>query len=56
MNKLRIAEEELDETMHFYELLAEFNEPYKKDLRDLYVETNELLAIIVASINTTLKK
>jgi len=55
VNKLRIAEEELDETMHFYELLAEFNDPYKHELRDLYVEANELLSIIVASINTTLK-
>ncbi len=55
VNKLRIAEEELDETMHFYELLAEFNEEYKKELRELYIEANELLAIIVASINTTLK-
>jgi len=41
--------------MHFYELLAEFNEPFKQELRDLYVEANELLSIIVASINTTLK-
>jgi four helix bundle protein len=55
VNKLRIVEEELDETMHFYELLAEFNEPFKQELRDLYVEANELLSIIVASINTTLK-
>ena len=55
VNKLRIAEEELDETMHFYELLAEFNEVIKKELRDLYKEANELLSIIVASINTTLK-
>jgi four helix bundle protein len=54
VNKLRIAEEELDETMHFYELLAEFNESSKKELRDLYREANELLSII-ASINTTLK-
>jgi four helix bundle protein len=55
INKLRIAEEELDETMHFYELLAEFNEEQKQELRDLYIEANELLSIIVASINTTLK-
>ena len=55
INKLRIAEEELDETMHFYELLAEFNDPFKQELRDLYAEANELLSIIVASINTTLK-
>jgi len=55
VNKLRITEEELDETMHFYELLAEFNEGSKKELRVLYKEANELLSIIVASINTTLK-
>jgi four helix bundle protein len=52
--KLRIVEEELDETMYFYELLAEFNPDFKKELRELYKEANELLAIIVASINTTL--
>ena len=55
INKLRIAEEELDETMHFYELLAEFNENFKIELRTLYIEANELLSIIVTSINTTLK-
>lgn len=41
--------------MHFYELLAEFNEPAKKELRILYKEANEMLSIIVASINTSLK-
>jgi four helix bundle protein len=55
INKLRIVEEELDETMHFYELLAEFNEDAKKELRELYKEANELLSIVVTSINTTLK-
>ncbi|MBK9532103.1 MAG: four helix bundle protein [Chitinophagaceae bacterium] len=55
VNKLRIAEEELDETMHFYELLAEFNEPFKQELRGLYVIANELLSINIASINTDLK-
>jgi len=52
INKLRAVEEELDETMFFYEMLAEFNNPFKKELRALYKEANELLAIIVASINT----
>lgn len=55
INKLRIAEEELDETMHFYELLAEFNDDFKNELRTLYAEANELLSIIVTSINTALK-
>jgi four helix bundle protein len=52
VNKLKTVEEELDETMFFYEMLAEFNSEYKKEPRVLYVEANELLSIIVASINT----
>jgi four helix bundle protein len=52
INKLKTAEEELDETMFFYEMLAEFNPNENKELRELYVEANELLSIVVASINT----
>jgi len=52
INKLRTVEEELDETLFFYEMLAEFNKPFRKDLRILYKEGDQLLAIIVASINT----
>jgi four helix bundle protein len=55
INKLRIVEEELDETMFFYEMLAEFNKNEVIELRNLYVEADELLAIIVASINTAIK-
>jgi four helix bundle protein len=55
VNKLRIVEEELDESMYFYELLAEFNNEFKAELRVLYKEANELLAITISSINTTLK-
>jgi four helix bundle protein len=52
INKLKIVEEELDESMFFLELLAEFN-PEKKDLilRN-WKEGNELLSIVVASIIT----
>ena len=52
INKLKIVEEELDETMFFYEMLAAFNEEFKKELRELYKEADELLSIIVSSINT----
>ena len=55
INKLRIVEEELDESMYFFELLAEFNQEFKTELRDLYKEANEWLSIIIASINTTIK-
>ena len=52
VNKLKIVEEELDETMFFYEMLAELNLEIKKELRELFIEANELLSIIVSSINT----
>ena len=52
VNKLKIVEEELDETMFFYEMIAEFNSKVKKELRELFIEANQLLSIIVASINT----
>ena len=52
VNKLKIVEEELDETMFFYEMLSEFNLEIKKELRELFIEANELLSIIVSSINT----
>jgi len=55
INKLRIVEEELDETLYFLELLAEFNPEQKNDLRLLYKKGDQLLAMIVTSINTTLK-
>ena len=53
INKLKIVEEELDETMFFYEMIAEFNSEIKKELRELFIKANQLLSIIVASINTT---
>jgi four helix bundle protein len=52
VNKLKTVEEELDETMFFYEMIAEFNPEFKKELRVLYIEANQLLSIVVASINT----
>jgi four helix bundle protein len=55
INKLRIVEEELDETMFFYEMIAEFNPEHKDVLRELYKEADELLSIMVASINTANK-
>ena len=56
INKLKIVEEETDEALYFFELLAEFYEDRKNDLRILYKEGNEILAMIVQSINTSLNK
>ncbi len=36
-------------------MIAEFNPEYKKELRGLYKEADELLSIMVASINTANK-
>ncbi|MGV3508938.1 MAG: four helix bundle protein [Sphingobacteriaceae bacterium] len=55
INKLKIVEEELDESMFFLELLVEFNPDKKDTIAELWKEANELLSIIVASL-TTLRK
>lgn len=52
--KLKIVEEELDETMFFLELIEEFNPEKQTQTQSLLHESNELLSIFVASI-TTLK-
>ena len=54
--KLQVVEEETDETMFFFELLAEFNEKYRPEMRSLYKEAGIVLKIIVSSIKTSQKK
>lgn len=50
--KLQVVEEETDETMFFLELLAEFNEKHRPDMRLIYKDAEIVLKIIVASIKT----
>mgnify|MGYP000896341162 CR=1 FL=1 len=50
INKLKIVEEELDESLFFLELLLEFNRPFETEINDLYKEGETLLKIIVSSI------
>ncbi len=52
INKLKIVEEETDEALYFFELLSEFYEERKKELRILYKEGDEILSMTVQSINT----
>jgi four helix bundle protein len=52
INKIKIVEEELDETMFFLELLVELNLELKEKITPIYKEGNELLSIIASSINT----
>lgn len=54
INKLRIVEEEADESMFFLELIVEFFPERKPEITLLYNEGNELLSMIVSSINTAL--
>lgn len=50
INKLKIVEEELDESLFFFELLIEFNKPFEAEINDLYKEGETLLKIIVSTI------
>jgi len=52
INKLRIVEEEADETMFWIELCKELNFTDQTTLNKLHIEANEILSIIVASIKT----
>lgn len=52
LNKLKIVEEETDETLYWLEILDDGNFVDSKSLDELKKETNEILSIIVASIRT----
>jgi four helix bundle protein len=56
INKLKIVEEETDETIYFLELLAALNKNHQNLMQPLIAEGIEILKIIVASINTTRKR
>lgn len=56
INKLKIVEEETDETIYFLELLNQFNPLFSERISLLINEGTEILKIIVASINTARTK
>ena len=56
INKLKIVEEELDESIYFLELLVHFNPDLKVQIEVLIKEAGELLAITVQSIKTARSK
>ena len=53
--KMGIVEQELDETELWLELLVESGTVPADKMKDLLCETDELLRIVVSSINTTKK-
>ena len=56
INKLKIVEEEADESIYFLDLMEQLDSSYAKELTPLIREGNELLSIIVASINTSKRR
>ena len=56
LNKLKICEEECDETQFWLEILAEFNPNFREQIIPLCKECDELIAIFVSSIKTLRKK
>lgn len=56
LNKLKMVEEELDETLYWLELIVESGLIKEDLLKDLMNENYELLKIIVSSITTMKKK
>jgi four helix bundle protein len=56
LNKLKIVEEELDETSYWLELIIEAELVNPDLLEDLINENNELFKIIVSSITTMKRK
>jgi four helix bundle protein len=56
INKLKIVEEELDESVYFLELLQYFKPDFNDHFIILIKEGDELLAITVTSLKTLRKK
>jgi len=52
INKFKIVEEELDESLFFFELKEAINPEFNKEIAILSKEGNELLSIIVCSLKT----
>ncbi len=56
INKLKIVEEEADETSYWLELVVESDLMPAERVSDLMVEANEIVAMTVASIRTLRKR
>ncbi|MCE7921216.1 MAG: four helix bundle protein [Chloroflexi bacterium] len=52
INKMKIVEEESDETAYWLEILVEADIVPQEQVKVIYKETNEILAMTVASIKT----
>ena len=55
INRFKIVEEEIDESLYFLELIVEFNNDMRNKIAILYKEGEEILKIVVASLRTMRK-
>ena len=55
INKLKIVEEEVDESMYWLEMFKSILSENHNEIEKLHVEGNEILSIIVSSIKTAKK-
>ena len=55
INKFKIVEEEIGESLFFLELIVEFNKALRNKIAILYKEGEEILRIVVASLKTMRK-
>jgi four helix bundle protein len=56
INKLKIVEEELDESQFWFEFIVALDLKFRDEMLPLYKEADELLSITVASIGTARKR
>ena len=56
INKFKIVEEELDESLFFLELIVAFNNDKRDKITILYKEGDEILKIIVSTLATLRRK
>lgn len=56
INKFKIVEEELDESLFFLELIVAFNNDKRAEIAILYKDGEEILKIIVSTLTTLRKK
>jgi four helix bundle protein len=56
IHKLKIVEEELDESMFWLEFVVALSGSLRNDVSPIYTEANELLSIVIASIHTARQK
>ena len=55
INKFKIVEEEIYESLFFLELIVKFNKALRNKIAILYKEGEEILKIVVASLKTMRK-